>query len=135
MSDRQNELGAAPIDRTYPLFVFGRRCDIELETGLILAGMLVVDIPKGTKLKRRHQRLVARIIQELLQHAQSGQMPHDALIHGWQDARPSNAADDSQIDSWAETRLHIAVRIDPRHDGLMRLDSDIRRQMGMLKEH
>jgi hypothetical protein len=31
--------------------------------------------------------------------------------------------------SWAKDRLSIAVRIDPRNDGLLRIDSDMARQL------
>jgi hypothetical protein len=43
-----------------PVFVFARRSDIEIEAELILAGQLVVDIPKraGAKMKRQHEEMV-----------------------------------------------------------------------------
>jgi hypothetical protein len=32
--------------------------------------------------------------------------------------------------AWARNRLVIEVRVDPRSDGLMRVDSDLARQLG-----
>ena len=52
--------------RRAPAFVFERRSDIELETGLILAGDLVIDIPKHVQLEERHQRLIMENIVGLL---------------------------------------------------------------------
>jgi len=49
-------------DPPMPVFAFLRRRDVELETGLILAGQLIVDIPKHAKMKKRHQRLIAAIV-------------------------------------------------------------------------
>jgi hypothetical protein len=60
---------------TMPIFVFQQRSDIERETGLILAGKLIVDIPKGKRLTRHQEELVAAIVQQLTARAQSGQIP------------------------------------------------------------
>jgi len=122
---------AKPMDQTKPTFVFERRHHVELETGQLLAGQLFVNIPKETKLKRRHIRLINEIIQRLLEAAQSGQMPHDAFILGWQGGgRPPNAnTDDDSMAAWAEKCLIAAVRIDPRNDGMMPIDSDILKQI------
>jgi hypothetical protein len=124
-----------------PVFVFGRRRDIEIETGLILAGSLIVDIPKGTKKpKRRHQRMIGDILQQLIDSARSGRMPDDAMVYGWPGGiRPPNADEivdnDKLMAAWAKERVSIAVRIDPRNDGLVRLDSDVMRQLGLVREH
>ena len=75
-----------------PAFVFERRSHVELEAGFVLADQLIVDIPKGTKPKVRHQRMVNKIIQRLTAEAQSGRMPTDALIFGWDGGvKPPNA--------------------------------------------
>jgi hypothetical protein len=52
-----------------PLFVFERRRDIELEAGFVLAGQLIIDIPKRPKPKRCHALLVERIVGELCARA------------------------------------------------------------------
>lgn len=60
---------------TMPTFAFFRRRDIEREVGLILAGNLVVDIPKSRKSPLPHeQRMIAKIIQKLTDGARSGEM-------------------------------------------------------------
>lgn len=38
----------------WPAFVFDRRRAVELEAGFVLAGQLIVDLPKRPKLKARH---------------------------------------------------------------------------------
>jgi hypothetical protein len=124
------------LEETMPAFVFARRRDIELEIGLTLAGNLVVDLPKKPKLKRRHQRMIAAILQRLSSAAKGGEMPNDAVVYGWHgNHRPDNAdaviANNELMENWAETRLKIAVRIDPRNDGMIRLDSEMLYQMGL----
>jgi hypothetical protein len=126
-----------------PAFIFGRRRDIELEAGFVLAGSLIVDIPKrakAAKLKRRHERMITNIVEQLIDMARSGQMPDDAIIFGWpRGIRPTNADDivdnDKLMAAWARERIQIAIRIDPRNDGLIRMDSDIARQIGLTQEH
>jgi hypothetical protein len=126
--------------RVMPVFAFFRRRDIELEVGLILAGKLVVDIPKTTKPKRRHQRMIAEIVQRLTEGARSHQMPDDAIVYGWpNNSRPPDADatvdDDALMTNWAKSRIVIEVRVDPHNDGMVRIDSDTLRQMGVIKEH
>src|SRR5215831_2590333 len=91
MSDhsRRDEAMSEPVS---PAFMFGRRRDIELETGLILAGTLVVDLPKNAKVKRRHERRISEMVQQLVEAARSGQMQGKYVVFGWRDGRrPDNA--------------------------------------------
>jgi hypothetical protein len=124
---------------TMPVFVFQRRHDIELEADFILAGQLIVDLPKNAEPKERHQWMVRDIVAQLTKQAQSGAMAHDALVFGWPDGRrPANADaimdDDALLAAWAKERLAIAVRVDPRKpDGMLRLDSDVLRQMKITR--
>jgi hypothetical protein len=123
---------------TMPVFVFARRPDIERETGLILAGQLIVDIPKTKRPKRRQQRMIVEIMKRLSEAARSGQMPADAMVYGWPGGcRPANAVDvqnDALMAAWAKDRMVIGVRVDPRDDGL-RVDSDMLLQAGLVKRH
>jgi hypothetical protein len=120
-----------------PAFVFGRRRDIERENGLILAGQLIVDIPKGKKPKRRQQRMIIEIVQRLTAAAQSGKMSDDAIVYGWAGgSRLANAVDvhnEALMANWVKDRLVIGVRVDPRNDGYLRVDSDMLLQAGLLK--
>jgi hypothetical protein len=107
---------------------------------MILAGKLIVDIPKTTKPKRRHQRMIAEIVQRLTEGARSQQMSGDAIVYGWpNNSRPPDADatvdDDALMANWAKSRIVIEVRVDPRNDGKVRIDSDALRQMGIIKEH
>jgi hypothetical protein len=122
-----------------PFFVFARRSDIEIEAELILAGQLVVDIPKraGAKMKRQHKEMVCSIIERLVGDVRAGRMPENGVAYGWRNNfRPPNADeyinDDKVMKAWAETRLTIGVRIPRHHDGNIRIDSDMRRQLGLL---
>jgi hypothetical protein len=118
-----------------PAFAFARRRDIEIETGLLLAGNLIVDIPKDSTPKRKHERMIVEFVQRLVAEVRAGRMPDDAVMYGWPGGRkPDNAADYAAIDRWAETRMSIAVRIDPRNDGLVRIDSDTAMQLGLMKK-
>jgi hypothetical protein len=118
-----------------PAFMFGRLRHIELETGLILAGTLVVDLPKDREPNRKQKRMVNEIVQRLTMAAQAGQLGDKAC--GWRDGRRPDNADafvnsDEVQTNWAKDRLTIAVRVDPRDDGMLRIDSNLRKQMGLL---
>jgi hypothetical protein len=119
--------------QTMPVFVFARRHDIEVEAGFILAGNLIVDLLKKTEPTEDEKQMVAAIIQQLTDAAQSGRMPDDAVVYGWRGGhRPPNAVDiddDKLMAAWAKDRCLITLRVDPRSDGLVRLDSDIVRQL------
>jgi hypothetical protein len=127
----------------YPIFAFARRQDIELEAGFILAGQLVVEIPKGAD-DDRQRSIVADIIRMLTERAKSGEMSKDAMIYAWPgNHRPANAVDtddDEAMQAWADKSLRVIVRVgekrtedpdDPRSDGV-RLDSDLMRQAGLI---
>jgi hypothetical protein len=127
-----------PSEKQMPAFVFNRRRHVELETGRTLAGQLIVDIPRNTRRPtRRQQRLISDIVQQLVEAAQSGRMPDDALVWGWHGGvRPANAdeiqRDHALMDAWVKTRLIIGLRVDPRSDGAIQVDSDMRRQLNLL---
>jgi hypothetical protein len=119
-----------------PAFAFGRRHDIELEVGLILAGQLVVDLPRGTEPTEDQQQMIGEIVRWLMEDAKSGRLPADAMVYGWHGGggRPPDAVDtdnDEVMLAWANTRLVIGLRVDPRNDGMLRIDSDMMRQMGL----
>src|SRR5262249_14554708 len=123
---------------TMPVFVFARRRDIELESGFVLAGCLFLDGPKPTGEDRRGRvkRMTADIIQQLTAMARSGRMPDYAVIYGSPDGRrPPNADDitgnNALMAAWARDGLTIEVRVDPRNDGVVRVDSNIMRQIGL----
>jgi hypothetical protein len=120
----------------FPMFAFEREHQVELENGFILAGHLIVDIPKDAR-GESDQRLVANIVHQLKTHAESGQMPKDALVFGWRDgAKPANAVDttdDAIMEAWAKRSLGIIVRIDPRrNDGFLRIDADA---LALIEKH
>ena len=127
---------------TMPAFVFARRRDIELEAGFILAGRLVLDEPKPTRndLPNHVSRMTVEIIQQLTAMARSGRMPDYAVTYGWPGGRrPPNADDitgnDALMAAWARDRLTIEVRVDPRNDGVVRVDRGTMRQIGLVNEH
>jgi hypothetical protein len=121
--------------RIMPAFVFERRHDIELEAGFTLAGHLIVDLPRNLKkLTENEQQMLAGIVRQLTDDAQSGRLPADAVVYGWHGdrGRPPDAVDtsnDEVMAAWARKCLRIGVRVDPRNDGQLRIDSDIVRQL------
>jgi hypothetical protein len=120
----------------FPVFVFARRRDIEIETGLTLAGNLVVDIPKG-RIGPHHEQGIQKIMDRLYAEVRSGRMGDDAVINGWPGGvKPANAVDTrdgARMAAWAKGCVTIAVRIDDRDDGMVRIDSDIARQLGLMQ--
>jgi len=134
--------GPASRTVTMPVFVFARRRDIELESGFVLAGRLFLDVPKpsGEDLPDRVKRMTADIIQQLTAMARSGRMPDYAVTYGWPGGcRPPNADDitgnDALMAAWARDGLTIEVLVDPRNDGVVRVDSGTMRQIGLVNEH
>ena len=123
-----------------PAFVFERRRDIELETGLILAGDLSVYIPAGAESAEDCQQISKNIVQRLIEMAKSKRMPDNGLVGGWrQGETPENAKEiinnDKLMSVWAQRSLRMKVRVDPRKDGFMRIDSDIARGLGLPRDH
>ena len=121
-----------------PLFVFDRRRDIEQEANFLLAGTIVVDIPKKKANKPRNQRLVSAILQDLTNMARAGTLPN-GMFAGWEGQKPANSKaiieDDELLKAWSKDRLWIAVRVEHGEDtGILRLDSDVLRQMGLAPD-
>ena len=69
---------------------------------------------------------------------QAGQITEDTTeIFGWRDGRRPDNADafvksEEAKANWANTHLTFAVRVDPRDDGMRRIDSNLRKLMGLL---
>jgi hypothetical protein len=124
-----------------PAFVFGRRHDIELEAGFVLAGQLILDFSKQAEMTQHDNEMIAAIVQRLTADAQSGKLSDaNDLVVGWRSpdgCPPENAADihdDALMASWAKDRFVITVRVDPRSDEYLRLDSDIIRQLDLPRD-
>ena len=120
----------------FPLFVFVRRRAI-VETGLALAGILIVDIPKG-QMGPRQGQMIQEITDRLYAAVRSGRMGDDAVVNGWPGGvKPANAVDvrdDARMGAWAERCVKIAVRINDRDDGMVGMDSDVARQIGLTQD-
>ena len=93
---------------TMPVFVFFRQRDIEIETGLTLAGKLIVDLPRS---KQLHQRFLAHLIEFLAEKV----TPDDTVIYGWPSDRPDDAdetlANDVLMTKWLSDCTLVPVRI------------------------
>lgn len=120
----EHKLPKRKTEKAMPIFAFARRHDIETEAGFILAGRLIVN----------DKELAPAILRQLLDEVQSGRMITDALIFGWPGAgRPPNAVDthnEEVMAAWAKGCHTIDVRVRPRNDGMVHLDSDIMRRLG-----
>ena len=82
--------------------------------------------------------MIAEILQKLADGARSGEMPDDATaVYGWPGGRrpegDSIVDDDAAMTAWAKERITIAVRIDPRNDGPVRVDHETLVHMGVIK--
>ena len=83
--------------------------------------------------------MIQNIITQLMAEARSGFMPADALVFGWHGgSKPPYAVDtndDVIMTAWVNRSLVIGVRVDPRDDDFLRVDSDALAQMGLLKHN
>jgi hypothetical protein len=118
-----------------PAFIFVRQPSIEKEAGFVLAGMLILPgLPKTAKPNKKLKRFVNNTIQSLKQHrARMGE-----VTLGWHGGiKPDDAADldAAAINQLGKTRMVVGVRIDPRHDGYMRIDSAMRRILDLPSIH
>ena len=101
-----------------PRFLFERRPDVEADHDWLLAGILTIDAPqKPLPPAKRHQRLVNTILKELIDAAQMGDLPADALMIGWRDQRQ---VFDGAIAEWRGRSLTFLVRITVGEDGHIR---------------
>jgi hypothetical protein len=123
---------------TMPLFVFDRRRDIEQEANFLLAGTLIVNIPKNKANKPRNRQQVSDIVTTLVDMARAGTLPN-TMFGGWPEGKkPVNSKaiidDDALLKAWSKDRLCIAVRVERGESGMLRIDSDALRQMGLAPD-
>ena len=122
-------------NKVFPGFALQRRRHVELEANLLLAGQLIVDIPRALKETRGHRRMVKDIIRTLLEYRRSGTMPDDSMVFGWRDGkRPANAVDvknDEIMKAWVDRSLIIALRVDYDRRDYVVADIDLMRQLEM----
>ena len=117
------------------LYVFERHHDIELEAGLVLAGILIIDLRRlveeaGTDIA---QQMISEIIMQLSKMAEAGQMPEVAQIFWWADGkdRPDEITDDIELMRvWADDKVRIGVRASK--DGNFTADSGLLQAAGLM---
>lgn len=121
MPDRSDDQGARKYDHMMTAingdlladFVFYRQRHIEQQEGFLLAGMLVTKFPKSKPLKKRQQKLIRQIIEELTQ--QVGHTNDDTISEIWLGPIPPDAPKEppspEEIDSWAKAHICITVRV------------------------
>jgi hypothetical protein len=91
-------------DVTFPFFVFQRRHAAELEAGFSLAGQFFLNVPasKTRKMSKRVDQTASNIVQMLAADAQTGKMPVDAIVYGWQGGHKPSAG--RSPPEWIERR-------------------------------
>jgi hypothetical protein len=107
---------------TYPVFVFERRHEVEIESqDLILAGTLRLNT-FGRRRPTRRQRLeCAEIIRGLTHDAQAGRIKPGGRVIGWpgDGRKPESAVDTSDEEvmrSWLKRAFKVSLRVDLRSD-------------------
>jgi hypothetical protein len=109
-----------------PEFLFERRPDVEVERGLLLAGLLTIDIPKEPlPPEKRHVGMIDAIVERIVTSAVEGDMPADGLTVGWHGdgawpPNPIDIEDDDAVAEWRERSLTFFVRVVKREDGTVR---------------
>jgi hypothetical protein len=97
------------------MFLFYRNDGIERDGGYLLAGKLVVDLPKDAEANEANKAMVASIAQELTQRARCRALAPVTI--GWERGeRPPKGVDvdsDAALERWASDRFTIGLRVEP----------------------
>jgi len=106
--------------QAFPALMFTRRIDDEVRHGLLLSGILVLDLPDteridpGTRIPGSDDT-VAVLLEHLEERALAGDMDPYEVVFGWRDERPTDAdafRDNVQAqEQWARTRASVRVRM------------------------
>jgi hypothetical protein len=117
--------------KVMPDYVFGRRRDIELQSGseLMLAGFLVTKFPKSKILGENDRRRIGLVVDRLVSELLAGSVTEDATISMWESGvRPANAVElpipYEVMEQWMADRTIIAVRVAANGAGSLTLVSD-----------
>jgi fructose-1,6-bisphosphatase/inositol monophosphatase family enzyme len=118
----------------YPTFVFDRKHEIEIESGLVLAGDLYIDVPPGKMNKARIKKAVAKLVSELVRRARCGAMSLDTVVYGWPEGPVELRVDDTDhaaMEAWAARGTAIMLRVDDKPDsGFIKIDHEVMRRWG-----
>jgi hypothetical protein len=113
-----------------PLFVFERCPANELEADLVLAGDLVLDLPRRpAPLSEHDMRQLAMVVGLLSAKAQTGALPEGEMLVGWPgNERPANALDIDDREAlagWANRSLGVSFRLNDNGNGSKRFAFDV----------
>jgi hypothetical protein len=125
-------------EQRIPPWEFYRRRDIERAGSFMLAGNLLIELPKKKRrLKRSHVGVVDAVINQLLALLKSGDLPEYAVTYGWNHGSCPPSNDDaimadwmnSEVGlAWAKRSMKIAIRVDRRND-VLRIDNVTAREL------
>ena len=125
--------------KVMPDYVFGRRRDIELQSGsqLVLAGFLVTKFPKSKILGENDRQRIGTVVDRLMSELLAGKVTEDATISMWESGvRPANAVDlpipYEVMERWMADRTIIAVRVAANGAGSLTLVSDDAQMRGQF---
>jgi hypothetical protein len=115
----------------YPQFYFHRQRNIEIETGLPLAGRLFAAKPAD-------EEEVSEVIMRIAEMTKADALPFDAEVFIWpvDDHDKADRVDTDNFDlmkAWADNCLIVGVRVSDRDDGKFPVDSEMARECG--QEH
>jgi hypothetical protein len=125
----------AAMPPAYPYFYFSRRRDIEIETGLFFCGTLAIAERKPKKAKREAEKIIIRLCKMRRENPDL-----EDVVGWWGDGtKPINAVDtdnNKTMSLWVDNECTIvAVRASDKNDGTFPIDSDVKRQFGLITEH
>jgi hypothetical protein len=125
--------------KVMPDYVFGRRRDIELQSGaqLVLAGFLVTKFPKSKTLGENDRQRIGTVVDRLVSELLAGNMTEGATISMWESGvRPANAVElpipYEVMEQWMADRTIIAVRVGSNGAGSLTLVSDDAQMRGQF---
>jgi len=99
-----------------PDYVFGRRRDIELQSGLMLVGFVVTKFPKSRTPSDEDRKRVSVVVERMVMELRAGRMTEDATISMWEGGvRPANGIEVpipyEVMERWMASQAIFAIRV------------------------
>jgi hypothetical protein len=120
-----------------PDYVFGRRRDIELQSGMTLVGFVVTRFPKSKVLSEEDRKRVGVVVERMVMELRAGRMTEDATISMWEGGvRPADGIEVpipyEVMERWMAGQSIFAIRVASNGTGDITLVHDDAQMRGQF---